>query len=259
MPIDPAALRAQAAAAAAAWSDPAACAAAFRRLLEAYADRVHRYSPRLAETAPPHELKTPAPVRRAALAALRGPASAAPHEALALARALWAGGTVEERQLAAEVLGLAAAQAPAEAAAQVEAWLPEIDSGATAEALVKFGLSPMLAADPYAGLERARRWLTHPRRWIRRCGLAVIITLAHERQWDDVPAAVEVLRTVMGERDPGVRSVVSAALRALAPRDPPAVVRFLREHAGRQDHNTQVILRAVLRDLPAEAQTELTR
>jgi hypothetical protein len=204
-------------------------------------------------------LKTPAPVLRAVITALRRPAQAAPEAALALAQALWAGGSLGERRLAAELLGLAAPRAPAEVLAWLEAWLPELESGAPAEALAQFGLRPLLAADPYGYLDRARHWTADPRRGVRRLGVAVVAALAGERRWDDVPAALETLRSLMGERDAGVRGAVIAALRALAPRNPSAVAGFLREHAHRQDHNTHLILRAALRDLPAEAQDELVR
>lgn len=259
MPIDPLVLRTRAAEAAGRLAEPAQCAALIRGLLADYANRVHRYSPRLAEGASAKEFKTPAPVLRAVVTALRGPAQARPEAALALARALWAGGSREERRLAAEVLGLAAPRAPAEVLAQLEAWLPELESGEAAEALAQFGLRPLLAADPYGYLDRARHWTADPRRGVRRLGVAVVTALAGERRWDDVPAALEILRNLMGERDAGVRGAVIAALHALTPRNPLAVAGFLREHAHRQDHNTHLILRAALRDLSPEARAELVR
>jgi hypothetical protein len=63
----------------------------------------------------------------------------------------------------------------------------------------------------------------------------------------------------MTEADPALRQSVSAALRALAGRNPAEVTRFLREQATRPDHNTHFIVRAVLRALPEEAQAEVIR
>lgn len=259
MSIDPAVLRARAAEAAGRLADPAAAAAMIRRLRADYADRAHRPSPGAADNpgAPLH--KTPAPVLRAVVTALRGPAQSTPDSVLALARALWAGGAREERGLAAELLALATAGAPAAALEQVEAWIVEIDSAETAEALARHGLGPALAADPYRVLEQARRWAASPARWVRRLGVGVVASLARERRWDDVPAALAVLRPLMGERDPAVRQALGAALAALAARRPPAVAHFLAEFAPRQDHHTQMIVRAALRGLPAEAQAEVVR
>ncbi len=259
MPIDPVQLRAQAAAAAADLAEPPDCAAAIRRLLEHYADHAHRYSPRLTDSAPPNELKTPAPVLRAVVAALRRPVRASPAHGLALAEALWTAGTREERRLAAEVLGLVAPQLAPEVWALVEAWLPELDSGETADALAQHALGPLLASAAYEAVQRAGRWTQAPNRWLRRFGVAVLAALARDRRWDDVPAALDGLRGLMGEREPAVRQAVVAALQALAARNPSAVIRFVREHASRSDHNTHAILRGALRALPAEAQAELVR
>lgn len=259
MPIDPVRLRARATEAASQLVNPSRCAAALRQILADHADRAHRYSPRLADSTLLNQHRTPAPVIRAIVAALRRPAAASLDEALALARALWAAGSREERRVAAEVLGLVAARAPAEVEAQVQAWLPEADSGETVDALAQQALRPLLAGDAYHYLQRAQRWALQPDRWTRRFGVALLSALARDRRWDDVPAALDILRGLMTERDPLVRQAVIAALHDLAPRDPAGVERFLREQAGRPDHNTHLIVRAALRVLPAEARDDLVR
>ena len=259
MPLDPTLLRARAAEAAAKLVNPEECAATVHRLLHDYADRTRRVSPKLAETAPPNELKTPAPVLRSVIGALRKPGQAAPAYTLGVAKFLWAYGSVEEQQVAAELLGLVAAKAPDEALALIDSWLPELESGGSADALARHAFRPLLSADPFTHLANARRWVQQPNRWIRRFGIATVSALAQDRRWDDVPGALEVLRHVMGEADPLVRQSVIAALIDLVPRSPADVITFLNEHAARRNHNTHFILRAVLKHLPAEAQTELVR
>ncbi len=257
MPIDPAQLRARATDVAVRLANPEDCVAAIRRVLTDYADLTRRYSPRLAESAPANVLNTPTPVLRALGTALRRPARAAPAEALAVANRLWAGGSREERRLAAELAGVAADQHPAEALAGVEAWLPTLTDPETAEAVVHQALGPLISAEPTSYLQRAGRWAKQRNKWVRRAGVTVVEALARDRRWDDVPAALELLRTLMGERDPVVRHAVVNALTALIQRAPLVVTRFLREQARRSDHNTHYIVRAAMRALPPEAQAEL--
>ena len=68
-PIDLPTLRARAAAIAEKFSDPPALLAAVHSLLEDYADRSHRASPKLTDSSPQNTLKTPMPVVRAVITA----------------------------------------------------------------------------------------------------------------------------------------------------------------------------------------------
>lgn len=261
MPIDPTALRARAAEIAVRLAvNPAECASAIHRLLDSYADRSHRYSPKLAErTAPMPTFKTPPPVVRAILTALRKPAQEAPAEAFATAKNLWAKGSREERRIAVELLGLIALRLPTETLALIESWVPELEGASTANEVAELALSPLLPADPPGHLYRARQWLKQPNKWTRYFGVMVIAALAKVRQWDDVPSALDILRGLMTESDPSVRQAVIAALNGLAPRDLNTMTRFLREHAHRSNHHTHTILRATLKALPAAEQTELVK
>src|SRR5574337_270365 len=141
MPIDLPALRARTAAIAEKFADPLALAAAVHSLLEDHADRAHRPSPRLTDSAPANVLKTPMPVVRAVITALRQPVKSQPQAALAVIEGLWAAGSREERRIAVELLGLIAPLVPAEALAFVEHSLPTVESVETAEALARHGLA----------------------------------------------------------------------------------------------------------------------
>lgn len=257
MLIDPTVLRARATEVAARLVNPAACAAAARRLLDDYTDHTHRLSPRLAESRASTEARTPTPVTRALLSALRRPALASPEYAHALAKALWAGGTRQERVLAAEVLGLVATRLPEDALALIEAWTTELDSAEAVEAVVRHALSPLLPGAHTPFLQHARAWSRQRPKWVRRLGVTVLSALAHDPQWDDVLTAFDVLRPLMGESDPNVRAAIITALNDLARRNPLETARFLLEFARRSDHNTHMILRGALPALPAEDQVRL--
>jgi 3-methyladenine DNA glycosylase AlkD len=258
-PIDPAALRARTSALAAKLEAPPAAAAAVRSLLVDYADRTHRASPRVASSQVENALKTAPPVLRAIIAALREPARANPANALALADALWAGGSREERRLAAELLGLAADRAPAEALALVDRWAVQIESNDTADALAELGLGGLARADPAAHLAYAQRWNRHPNRWARRFAVALLWPLVKDKHWDNVPGALAIIGPVMKEADGDVRRAVADVLAQLAPKSPAEISRFLLDQAVLANLNAQWIIRNAMTTLGPEQQAAIVR
>jgi hypothetical protein len=252
-------VRARAAAIAGQFADTPACLAGIHALFVDYSDQSHRVSQKLANSAPANELKTPAPVVRQVLIGLRQPAQASPPTALALLKGLWAAGTREERRLAAELLGVIAAKVPVEALALVEAWLPEIESAATAHALAEYGLSPLALADPAAHLQAAFHWATHPLKWMRCFALASLRPLIQDKKWDDVPGALGVVRVAIDDAAPEIRQAAATVLSDLLPKSPMEVNLFLREQAARSNNNAHLIVRAVLTKLTPAAQAELIK
>jgi hypothetical protein len=258
-PIDPAILRARTAALPSKFPDAAAVALRVRRLLEEYADLTHRPSPVVVTSEVANAYKTPAPVVRAIVNALRAPLKANPAAALPALAAIWAGGSREERHIAAELLGQVALADPPATLALIDAWAPEIESGETADGLAELGLAPLMLANPTHYLDHARRWVTSPLRWVRRFGLAALLPLVKDRQWDNVPFALAVLRPAMSEADGEVRRAAALVLEKLGPKSPAEVSRFLREQAVRANANTQWIIRNALDGLGEADQAEIIR
>jgi 3-methyladenine DNA glycosylase AlkC len=258
-PIDPAALRERAAAIAERYDQPAILARGVRLLLEDYADRTHRPSPKIVTSGTSNSFKVPGPVLRALSAALRRPARAAGPQALQVAGTLWAAGSREERRLAAEVLGQVAIDFPAETLALAETWAAQVESGETADALAENGLGPLVLARPSEWIERARRWATYQQRGARRLGVAVLLPLARDRHWDNVPAALSVLHLLMNEPDGDVRRAVANVLEHLARKSPAEIARFLREQAARANNNSSWIIRTALTALEPADQAEIIR
>jgi len=258
-PIDPAHLRARTDRIVVQFPEPEAAAASVRRLLDDYADRAHTLSPRMVSSAGGFAYKTAPPVVRAIAVALRTPALADPLAALRLADALWAGGSREERRLAAEVLGTVASYAVTDALEVVERWALSLESGETADALADLGLGPLFRTNPTRFLDLARHWVASPARWVRRLALASVLPVLKERQWDNVPEALAVVRPAMHDTDAEVRRAAGAVLTALGPRSPREVARFLREHAARATAGTHWIIRNSLNGLEAEDQAEIIR
>ncbi len=259
-PIDPAVLKARAAALAAQFDTPAAVAAGVRALLDDYADRTHRPSPKVAASHVENAYKTPPPVVRTVVAALRGPAQAQPAAALSVLEGLWAGRSREERLIAAELLGHVAPALPAaEVMGVLEVWVTQLESSATAEAVATHGLGPLVVASPGVYLEHARRWVASPRRWSRRFALAVLLPLIADRQWDNVPGALAVVRPVMADPDAEVRRAAADVLARLARKSPAEIRQFLREHAARHNNFTHWIVRNAMKGLSPADQSEIVK
>jgi DNA alkylation repair enzyme len=258
-PIDLPRLRARTATLAEHFADPAVTATAVRQMLDDYADRSRRSSPRVASRSLGYSFKVSPPVLRAIVMALRGPAQANPAAARDAAGRLWKNGSREERRIAAELLGQVALLQPAEALALIEAWAPRIEAAETADALAEYGLGPLMRSDPARYLAEARRWVSFPLKWVRRFGLAALMPLVKDRQWDNVPGALSVVRLAMADPDGDVRRAAVAVLVGLAAKSPSEIGQFLREQATRTNANTGSIVRAAMAALDADEQTAIVR
>lgn len=257
-PINPATLRAQATALTEKFHTAPACALAVRRLLDDYADRSHRLSPRLKANEVSRAYKTPLPVVREMVLVLTPPVRHAPTAGLTLAEAIWQGGSLEERQLAATLLGEAAPHLPAEAWALAERWLPTLTTRESAAALGAHGLPSLAQADPPTWATCLAEW---PRRskWGAVVAAVTLTALAHTREWDDVPLALHTLRGLVAHPDAHVRQAVEEAVLALVEKSPAEVNVFLQECAALPNPHINQMLRQVLRALPEPLKTDLAR
>jgi len=81
--------------------------------------------------------------------------------------------------------------------------------------------------------------------------------LIHDRQWDNVPSALSVVRLAMADVDGDVRREAVAVLAGLAAKSPAEIAQFLREQASRTNTNTGSIIRAAMLALDPEEQTSI--
>ena len=259
MPIDPALLRTQTETLKTYLDQPATLALKVRGLLDDYAERAHRLSPRLAGNLPASSLRTPAPVMRAISLSLREGTRTSPSTLLNAARAIWAGGSREERWIAAELFGHAALITPENTLLVIEACLPELKSADSADALAQHGLGPLVKTHPAPYLAQARDWAKSNHKWTRRFALAVMFPLLKDKKWDGVPAALEVVSQVMTDPESDVRSAAVIVLSGLAPKSPTEVGRFLRQQSNNPHHNVQNIVRLTLARLDSDVRAEVER
>lgn len=257
-PINPNLLRAQATALIEKFHTAPACGVAVRRLLDDYADRAHRLSPRLQANEVSRAYKTPPPVVREIVLALTPPVRHAPSAGLTLAGVIWQGGSLEERLIAAELLGVAAPHQPAEAWALAGRWLTTITTRENAAALGAHGLPPLLLTDPLTYAPALAEWPRHSK-WGAVVAAVALTTLARTRDWDDVPFALHTLRGLVAYPDAHVRQAVEEAVLALAEKSPAEVNVFLQDCASLPNPYINQMLRQVLRALPEPLKTDLAR
>jgi hypothetical protein len=257
-PIDPLILRDRAASVADPFPEALGVASKVRAVLDDYADRLHRMSPRLTSRAVDNAYRAPPPVARAIVAALREVILAHPLPALSVLHAIWAGGSREERRIAAELLGHIITTIPSEALGLIELWLPTLNSTEAADALADLGLGPLLRADPRY-IVHLQRWIGHKRKWARRFSVAALWPLIQLPEWDNLPAALEVIRPVMADPDAEVRHITADVLKGLAAKTPREVACFLREQATRPNHHAHWVVRAAMLALPPADQADITR
>ena len=84
-------------------------------------------------------------------------------------------------------------------------------------------------------------------------------SLVADKAWDNVPAALAIIRPVMREADGEVRRAAAAALEGLGPKSPAEISRFLREFATHSNSNTSWIVRNALSGLGAADQAEIIK
>jgi len=239
-------------------SQPLVFRSALRQILEETSNRAYRAGPRIIADAPPRGYHTPKPVLRELASALLEPASYSPHAALETAGLLWPARIFEEQFVAAQLLGLAAPGLPEEALKCIEAWLPDLDSDHLADGLAGGGFCPLVRLNPVRYLGVARGWTASPHKWTRRLAVATLLPLARDRNFENVPAILDVLKEVMADPVPAVRKAAVQVLLALGPRSPAEVSRFLREKLRYRNRHTAWIIERVLPALDEEARASLT-
>jgi 3-methyladenine DNA glycosylase AlkD len=158
-----------------------------------------------------------------------------------------------------ELLGVVTAARAEEIQALVDNWIPTLESGETADALADYGYAPVVLADPFEHLQRAKKWMLSPNKWARYFSLTSMRPLAKTKTWDDIPTALEILRYAMIDPDAMVRQAAAHLLTDLLVKSPMEIKLFLQEQSARTHPHAHAIVRTVIRALPVEEQTEIIK
>ena len=177
-----------------------------------------------------------------------------PH-VLAVLDALWANGSLEERQIVGKVLERLGRHHPEECLAAVERFLPSLDGWANCDNLACFSMKEVALGDPAGTVTRCRRWVQHPLKWVRRFGVVVLRAFEKRAAPDGV---FEVLDALRDEKDPDVQKGVAWICRDLSLRHPKEVFALLSSWATSKGSEGRVwMLREGLKRLPPRQRERL--
>lgn len=239
------------------FADPHSYLKELERMLETYADRIHRQG-RVKGLLPVlFSFEVPQPVLKRLELEMALQARQQPQAALAIADALWERRTIETRLLAARLLGATPAPA-AELTTRLEAWADENREELLAAELQTRSLAHLLETDPNAVLQLAARLLASPDERKRALSLGILPTLLTAPTFANLPALLSLLTEVSQDPSRRLRPYLADLLSALAQRSPKEATYFLQQRlAESPSEGTRWVARQVLRVLPVEAQAEL--
>lgn len=239
------------------FNQPAEFLKRLRRMLQQHADPMLRQSLVVAINSPLNGYGTPLPVLKTIRNAIRKPAERTPDLGLALADALWAAQSREERWLAAEILGLIADLRPTAVTERMTLWLNRVENIDVADALASSAGGPWLRSDVPQNLQTIRKWLTIGDRYQQRFAVMCLVWLAEDRTYSDVLAILDSLPSSLHQIDPEVRNSMARLLRELSLKNAGLVAKFLRDWANTLDRNAHWVVRHALENLDTDTRQEL--
>jgi hypothetical protein len=238
------------------FADPESFLKELERMLETYADHIHRQG-RVKGLLPVlFSFEVPQPVLKRLELEMALQARQQPQAALSIADALWERRTIETRLLAIRLLGVTPAPA-GELTQRLEAWAEENREEVLAAELQTRALGYLLETDPDAVLLFAKTLLaTSDRR--QTLALGLLHTLLIRSSFANLPALFLLLTEISQDPPKKLRPALADLLSALAERSPKEATYFLQQRlAESPSEGTRWVARQVLRLLPAEAQAEL--
>jgi hypothetical protein len=240
------------------FSDPPTYLKELERMLESYADHVHRQG-RVKGLLPVlFSFEVPQPVLKRLELEMALQARQQPAAALPIADALWERRTIETRLLAVRLLG-AAPVAAAEVTSRLEAWADENREELLATELQGRGAAGLIERDPEALLAFARRLLAAGEGRQQTLALGLLFSLLNSSaDFANLPALFSLLTDISQDPPKKLRPALADLLSALAESSPKETTYFLQQRlAESPSEGTRWVARQVLRLLPEDAQASL--
>jgi hypothetical protein len=248
--IDLAQLRGEAFELAGSLERPAAFQIALRSLLERHSHRLLRRGFSLADRGALPAWDVPGILIREVEAAILPAGRKNPAAALQAAAAVWAAGRMEEKQLAAFLLGLAGD--PAEIRAHLLDWLGETEDPSVLQSLADHACPPLRRADPVLFRSDLRGWITHPAPAQRRFGWLALKAWTEQRSSDAVFSAFELLPLIFAEIDSEALHTAAGLFTGLARTSPFETQGWLSGLTPKAQRQSRKLIRLALPGLPAE-------
>ena len=255
--IRPEILRRQSALLADEFYQPEVYLRSLHHLLDQYANRAYR-SGQVGKPKPLLETyDVPLPVLRQLLLDLEPRARQAPEAALALSKELWDESYLETRWLAAGLLGKIPIRSE-QILNQLKSFLKTAINDRVISTLFDQGLVWLRNSHPETIIEQAQEWLTSSEASEQALGLRILLPLAGDPRYENLPVLFKLLAPLCCEAPSLVRPDLVDVIETLARRSPREKAFFLRESLGFGACTTTAwLMRQVLPVFPADIQASL--
>jgi len=243
-------IRREAQALAASCGEPADFLTQWEALLERHANPRFRTSQVTSPgTLPAYH--TPPAVLTAVWQALRAHLQPREHLILPLADALWEHATLESRQLAGRLLGMASVTPSEPVLTRLWHWLSATPDPGLQQDLLQHATRRLVSEAPVNYLEALALSIEDRQR--TRISLAALTPLLESPTFENLPRVFRLLAPLLETPDPDLRPELTAVLRAAARRWPEETMPYLRSLWHNYPHPTLAwLIRRVLPSLPPE-------
>jgi hypothetical protein len=169
---------------------------------------------------------------------------------LAAAAAIWAGGRLEEKQLAAYLAGIS--RNPGEVRALLLQWVEESNDPSVLQDLAAHACPPLRTSNALLFRSDIRAWIEAREPPRRRFGWMALRAWADEKTSDSSFAAFDLLPIIFSETDPEAIRLASELLVRLADRFPQETQGWFSELTPQQLQQGRKLLRMTVPQLPGE-------
>jgi len=240
------------------YGQPAKFTHALTDLLELYSNRAHR-SGQAGE--PPPLLRTynvPKPVIRQLMLELQPLANEYPEETLDLINALWAGESLETRQIAAFLLGSIPSKMPEVILDMVSSWLTPMPEERLISLVLRLTLVRIRKENPAALFSKIESWLSSDMLTEQQIGLNALKWMLMSQEFENFPQFIQLLTTYTRKAPLQIRADILEALNALAIRSPKETAYLLRQSLNTPENpDTALLIRKLLPVFPLDLQDSL--
>jgi hypothetical protein len=240
------------------FDQPEAFVSALLDLLDAYADRVHRFGQ---AGEPPPKIKAynvPSPLLRQLALELKPYAAQDSFHTLSLCDLLWAEPMLEPRLIAAMLLGQAPLTPIEPVLERVKQWSQPLSEDRLLITLVQQGLYRVSQEEPNRLLQQSGEWLGSEDTGLQRLGLKSYQLLVSNPNFDNLPAILHQITPFVRNTPFAIKPDIMDLLIALARRSPKETAYTLRQILEAPEvHDSAWLTRQVMRYFPAETQDSL--
>ncbi len=231
--------------------------AGVRTLMEAYAHRLLRRGPSMAQRGALLAWDVPGLLMRELESTLLPAAAANPAAALAAADALWPKGRLEERSLAAQLAG--ATDDVPEIRKRILRWSAGLDDPVLQRAVAGHACRPFRLADAVLFRADARAWIESDSPALRRFGWVALGAWLSDGGVPAILAVIDFLPRALREDDPETMRLAAEVLAALARETPAEIQMWLEDLPPDLVYRGRAFLRVAIPLLPDSLAEEIRK